>query len=154
MLSEEEIREIEAELPNYEFRQAACLDALMIVQKHRGWVNDDALQDVAGYLGMATHELESVASFYNRIFRKPVGRHVIYLCEGITCWALARDRLRRHIRARFGIDPDETTPDGRFTLQSATCLGACDHAPAMMVDEDTHLDLDEARLDQILEKYR
>ncbi len=154
MLSEEERREIEAEFPHYPTRQAVCIDAMKIVQKHRGWVSDEALKDISELLGMPLAELDGVATFYNLIFRQPVGRHVIYVCDSVSCWIMHSDRQFRHLRERLGTAPGETTADGRFTLLPIVCLGACDRAPVMMVDDDLHGLLEPGKIDGILEKYR
>ena len=154
MLSEEEKQEIETQSQHYPTTRALCIEALKIVQEHRGWVSDEGIADVAEALQMAAAELEGVATFYNMIFRKPVGRHVILLCDSVSCWIMGYDRLREHFRARLGIGLGETTADGCFTLLPNVCLGACDHAPAMMIDSTHYQDLDPDRLDEILAKYR
>lgn len=146
--------QIEAVVSASETRRAACMDALKIVQKHFGYVSDSHLAEVAGLLGMTPAELDGVATFYNLIFRRPVGRHVILLCDSIACWVMGADAARAQIRERLGIAPGETTPDGNFTLLPIVCLGCCDRAPAMMVDDDLHGPLDAAKLDEILERYR
>jgi len=153
VLSDEERREIEAEVAIYAQKRAACIEALKVVQQHRGWVPDEALDDVAELLEMTPDELDGVATFYNLIFRKPVGRHVILICDSVSCWIMGYDNLRGHLMSRLGIDLGETTADGRFTLLPSVCLGACDRAPVMMVDDDLHLDLTPERIDQILTGY-
>ena len=153
MLTEEERREIEAEVPRYPRKKATCIEAMKIVQRHRGWVSDEALQGIGELLGMTVDELEGVASFYNLIFRKPVGRHVILICDSISCWIMGYERMREHLTTRLGINLGETTADGRFTLLPIDCLGACDHAPALMIDDDLHGDLDPEKIDEILNKY-
>ena len=153
MLSPEERQEIEAELAHYPRKQAVSIDAMTIVQRHRGWVSDESLRDIAEFLGMSAADLDGVATFYNLIFRKPVGRHVIMVCDSVSCWIMGCDRIREHLSSRLGIKLGETTQDGRFTLLPIVCLGACDHAPVVMVDGDLHQDLDPQRLDGILEKY-
>ncbi len=150
MLSDDERREIEAEMPRYPDKQAVCIDAMQIVQKHRGWVSDEALADIADLLGMSFADLDGVATFYNLIYRKPVGRHVIHVCDSVSCWIMGYDRIREHLRTRLGISYGETTPDNRITLLPIVCLGACDHAPAMMVDRALHQDLDPQKIDAIL----
>ena len=154
MLSPEERQEIEGEFAHYPDKRALSIDAMRIVQRHRGWVSDDALKDIAELLEVPVSELDSVATFYNLIFRKPVGRHVIMVCHSISCWVMGYDRLPDHMTGRLGIKMGETTPDGRFTLLPIVCLGTCDHAPAMMVDEDLHRDLDAEKIDGILEQYK
>jgi NADH-quinone oxidoreductase subunit E len=153
MLSTEERREIEEELGHYPAKEAVCIDAMKIVQRHRGWVSDESIQDIAEFLEMSSADLDSIATFYNLIHRKPVGRHVIFICDSVSCWIMGYDLLREHLIAKLGIQPGETTPDGRFTLLPIVCLGACDHAPVMMVDGDLHQDLDPQKIDSVLEKY-
>ncbi len=151
MLTDDERREIEAEFPRYPDRQSVCIDAMQIVQKHRGWVSDEALGDIADLLGMSLADLDGVATFYNLIYRRPVGRHVIHVCDSVSCWIMGYDAVREHLFNRLGISYGETTPDNRITLLPIVCLGACDHAPAMMVDRTVHQDLDPQKIDAILE---
>ncbi len=158
MLTPEERAEIEEEARRYPTRRALCIEAMKIVQKHRGWVADEALADVGALLGMTREELDGVATFYNLVFRKPVGRHVVLVCDSVSCWIMGSPRLRDRLCGALGVALGGTTPDGRFTVLPIVCLGACDHAPAMMVDEDLHGDLDPdaepARISSVLERYR
>src|SRR5580700_7787939 len=154
MLTTEEISEIETEASHYPKRDAVCIDALKIVQRHRGWISDESLRDIAAHLGMSPTDLDSVATFYNLIFRRPVGRHVVMVCDSVSCWIMGHDRIRKHLSQRLGIGFGETTPDKRFTLLPIVCLGCCDHAPAMMVGADLHSDLDPQKIDTQLENYK
>lgn len=154
MLSDTERQEIESHLAEYPYKRAACIEALKVVQRERGWVSDENLRDVAALLEMTPDELDNVATFYNLIFRQPVGKHVILLCDSVSCWIMGYPNIRRRIQERLGIDFGETTPDGNYTLLPIVCLGDCDHAPVMMIDEDHHRDLDEGKVDRILESYR
>jgi NADH-quinone oxidoreductase subunit E len=153
MLSESEIHAIDHELSLVPHKKAAVIEALKVVQQHHGWVSDEKLDEVAAYLDMSPAEVDSVATFYNLIFRKPVGRHVILLCDSISCYVMGYKKLyealQAHIQIRFG----ETTPDGRFTLLPNACLGCCDHAPALMVGEDLYSDVQVQDLETILSKY-
>lgn len=154
MLSVEEINEIAVETAHYPKREAGCIDALKIVQRHRGWVSDESVHDIAVHLGMSATDVDSVATFYNLIYRKPVGRHVISICDSVSCWIMGYEQMRKHLHERLGIGFGETTPDNRFTLLPTVCLGCCDHAPAMMVDSDLHSDLDPRKIDAQLENYK
>jgi NADH-quinone oxidoreductase subunit E len=154
MLNAKERQEIEAEFPNYAQKSAVVIEALKIVQRHRGWVSDESVHDIAALLEMTPDEVDSVASFYNLIFRRPVGRHVILMCDSISCWIMGCERLRERLTARLGVKPGETSADGEFTLLPVVCLGTCDHAPALMVDDDLYRDLDPDRVDEILQHYR
>ena len=151
MLTAEERQEIEAEMARYPTREAVCIDAMKIVQRHRGWVSDESIRDIGELLEMSPADLDGVATFYNLIFRKPVGRHVIMLCDSVSCWIMGYDRMREHLAARLGIGFGETTADNRFTLLPIVCLGACEQAPAMMIDNDLHGNLDPAKIDSLLE---
>ncbi len=156
MLSPEERAEIADEAERYPTRRALCIEALKVVQQHRGWVSDEALRDVGELLGMTPDELDGVATFYNLVFREPVGRHVILVCDSVSCWLMGQQRLVEHLGEKLGVRPGETTADGRFTVLPVVCLGACDHAPVMMIDDDLHRDLDPAqpaRADAALERY-
>ena len=154
MLTPEEREEIEAEMAQYPTPESVCIDALKIVQRHRGWVSDEGIDDIAGLLKMSPAEIDGVATFYNLIFRKPIGRHVILVCDSVSCWIMGYNRLRDHLRSRFGITLGETTPDGRFTLLPIVCLGACDHAPTMMIDDDLYQDVVPETVDRALERYK
>ncbi len=154
MLSEEERQELEKELEHFEYKRAASLEALKILQKHRGWVSDESLADLALLLEMSIAELDNVATFYNLIYRQPVGEQVILLCDSISCWLMGYENIRDHLQERLGIKYGETTEDGKFTLIPMVCLGTCDHAPAMMVGENLYRDLTPEKVDQILEEYR
>ncbi|MBS0181447.1 MAG: NADH-quinone oxidoreductase subunit NuoE [Nitrospira sp.] len=153
MLSDAERAEIEEELSHYPDNQAGSVEALKVVQRHRGWVSDESLKSVAALLGMTSAELDSVATFYNLIFRKPVGRHVIFLCDSISCWVCGCDAMRNSLQNRLGISMGQTTLDGRFTLLPIVCLGACDRAPTMMVNDDLHEDLTAEKINRVLEQY-
>jgi len=146
--------EIMAVANRYENKKAASIEALKIAQRKHRWVSPEILKDVAGLLGMTPDELGSIATFYSLIFRSPVGRHVIYLCDSISCWVTGCARLSRHFKENLGIDFGQTTGDGRFTLIPICCLGDCSRAPVLMIDEDTFGDVSPESLGEILEKYR
>ncbi len=154
MLTKEQIQAIEAEMAHYPNNQAACVEAMKIVQRSRGWVSDEDLVGVASVLGMTPDELDSIATFYPLIYRQPVGKHVVLVCNSVTCWMMGEPQLQQALSAELGIQFGETTPDGEFTLLPIPCLGDCDHAPAMIVDETLVDDINPAEIDQILAQYR
>ncbi|GGD60530.1 NADH-quinone oxidoreductase subunit NuoE [Lacimicrobium alkaliphilum] len=151
-LNEAEIQAIEKACADYEQRPAAAIEALQIVQKQRGWVDDPCLQAVAELLGMSDAELEGIATFYNHIYRRPVGRHVLHLCNSISCWLSDVDELADHLRGRLQVEFGQTSADGGITLLPNVCLGCCDKAPAMMLDGELIENLSKEKLDQILSK--
>lgn len=154
MLTDNEKKEIAAELHHDGGPGAAAIEALRIVQKRRGWVSDASLAGVASELGMTPAELDAVATFYSFIFRKPVGRHVIALCDSMVCWSLGHDDLYGQLSRKLGVSYGGTTPDNRFTLLPASCLGACDRAPAMMVDDALYGPVTPEMVDDILNQFR
>jgi NADH-quinone oxidoreductase subunit E len=152
MLTEEEKKEIEEEIRKSERKRAAAVEVLKIVQKHRGWISDE-LYDLAEVLDMTPAEIDSLATFYSLVFRKPVGKHVILICDSVSCWLVDYEKILGRLTARLGIGLGETTANGQFTLLPVACLGACDQAPAMMIDEVFYGDLTIEKIDQLLEKY-
>jgi NADH-quinone oxidoreductase subunit E len=153
MLTEKEKEEIREEVQSYPYPSAACIDALKIVQKHRGWISDEAIEDIAGELLMSAEEIDSVATFYTRIYRKPVGRNVILVCNSVSCMIMGYDSLYSYISNKLKITFGETTSDGRFTLLPVTCLGDCDHAPALMINDELYNNLTPDTLDEIISKH-
>jgi NADH-quinone oxidoreductase subunit E len=146
MLSEAELSAIDTEIAHVPYRAAVAIDALKIVQAHRGWVSDESLQAIASHLQMSAAELDGIATFYNLIFRRPVGDKVILLCNSISCWIKGCDKLQQKISEQLGIELGETTADQQFTLLPVTCLGACDKAPVMMVGDDLYENVNEKLL--------
>ena len=153
MLSSIEIKEIEHAIKLVPYKKAASVEALKVVQEHRRWVSDESLRDVAKMLDMSAEELDSVATFYNMIFRKEVGKHVILVCDSISCWVMGYENLRDQLFSRLGIKYGQTTSDGLFTLLPNVCLGTCDCAPALMIDNDLYRNVKAEELNDILKKY-
>lgn len=153
-LSPEEISEIEDEISHLPDRESAAIDALMIIQRHRGWVSDESLRAAAELLQMSSAELDSIATFYNLIYRQPVGRHVVMVCDSVSCYVMDADKLAGEVQERLGVKFGQTTPDNRFTLLPIVCLGACDRAPAIMIDKDLHGPVTAAELEAIFAEYK
>ncbi|WP_348650698.1 NADH-quinone oxidoreductase subunit NuoE [Thalassomonas sp. RHCl1] len=151
-LSKEEMAAIEHEASIMETREAAGIEALKVVQKHRGWISDDSLYAIAQMLNMSAAELEGVATFYNLIYRQKVGRYVIHICNSISCHLSGYQQVLQAIKAHLGIDYGQTTADGMFTLLSNACLGGCDKAPVMMIGERHYEYLTPEKAVEILEK--
>ncbi|MFT5484896.1 MAG: NADH-quinone oxidoreductase subunit E [Halieaceae bacterium] len=149
-LSSTELEEIDRELAHAPYRSAVAIDALKIVQAHRGWVSDESLREIANYLEMSSAELDSIATFYNLIFRQPVGDNVILFCNSVSCWIRGCTKIEAHLSARLGIGRGQTTGDNKYTLLPVPCLGACDKAPVMMVGDELHEDLTVEKIDNII----
>jgi NADH-quinone oxidoreductase subunit E len=154
MFTEEEQKEIAIELGKYPVKSAAGLEVLKIVQKYRGWISDESMSEVAQLVEMTEDELDSVASSYNHIFRKPVGRHVIFICDGMACWIKKYENILEFFRNKLGITLGQTTEDSRFTLLPSSCLGVCEKAPVMIIDDDLWTNIELSKVDEILSKYK
>ena len=153
-LTEIEMRAIDHEISLVPYKKAAVIEALKIVQKQRRWISDQSVEAIANYLEMSAAEVDSVATFYNLIFRKPVGKHVILLCDSISCYVMGYGKIYQALQNRLDIQFGQTTKDNLFTLLPNACLGCCDHAPALMIDEDLYENVKEEQLDKILELYK
>jgi NADH-quinone oxidoreductase subunit E len=153
MLSEREKIRIEEETRSVAHKRAAVSEALMIVQESRGWVSDEGIADVARALDMSVDEVEGIATFYELVFRKPVGRHVILLCDSVSCYVTGEERILAHLTTRLGIGFGGTTRDGLFTLLPVGCLGACDQGPAMMIDGELFENLTPQKVEEILIRF-
>jgi NADH-quinone oxidoreductase subunit E len=154
MLSAKEKQEIHEETKIYPYRAAACIDALKIVQRYHGWISDESVRDIAAELDMPADEVDSIATFYSTIYRKPVGRNIILICDNISCMIMGYETIYKYISEKLAIRFGETTPDGRFTLLPISCLGDCDHAPSMMINDDLHNNIEIPKIDEILDKYQ
>jgi NADH-quinone oxidoreductase subunit E len=152
-LSETERSAIEHEMHHYEDPRAASIEALKIVQSARGWVPDGACDAIGEILGIPASDVEGVATFYSQIFRVPVGRHIIRVCDSMTCYIGGHENVLDSIKQQIGIEPGQTTADGRFTLIPVCCLGNCDKAPALMIDDDTYGDVQPGGVAKLLEVY-
>ncbi|MCW4592321.1 NADH-quinone oxidoreductase subunit NuoE [Gluconacetobacter entanii] len=134
--------------------RGASVAALRLVQARFGWISTAHLCEVAGLLGMSADDLDGIATYFNLLFRRPVGRHVIMLCDSVSCWIMGREPLCAHLCRTLGIRPGETTADNAITLLPTVCIGHCDHAPAMLVDNALHGDVTSATLDQLIDTLR
>ncbi len=144
--------EFERLLTRYPDRKAVILPALHLAQKEFGHVTDDAIVYIAGLVGTSPAEIEGVATFYTMYNRKPVGKYHVQVCRNISCSLLGAEHLIEHVAGKLGVKPGGTTPDGKFTLSLAECLGSCGTAPVMQVNDDYYENLTEASIDAILDK--
>ena len=153
-LTDEEKSEIDALAAHYPEPSGASVDALLVVQKQRGWVSDSALLALARHLRMSTADLDSVATFYNLVYRKPVGDVVLHPCEGVSCELMGYDDIDARVKEKLGVDHGGTTSDGRFTLIPLPCLGACDKAPVMCANGAMYENLDSGGVDKIIDQLQ
>ncbi|MCL5022052.1 MAG: NADH-quinone oxidoreductase subunit NuoE [Nitrospirae bacterium] len=137
----------------YEDERSCLLPALYLFQREYGWLSPEALERVAEILNIPKATVKGVSTFYAMFSHKPMGRHLIQLCTNVACMIMGGERLLDILKGRYGLEPNLTTPDRRFSLVIMECIGACDTAPAMLVDTDLHGNLTEENIIGILERY-
>ena len=136
MLSADARASIDREIAKYppDQRQSAVMSALAIAQREQGWLSDATMEEVAGILGMPPVAVYEVATFYAMYDLKPPGRFKLTVCTNLPCALSGATAAAEHLKARLGVDFNETTPDGRFTLKEGECMGACGDAPVLLVN--------------------
>lgn len=132
----------------------AAVDVMKALQAHYGWLTDEAVFEAAELLGLSPLQVEELATFYEMIYRRPVGRKVIHLCDSISCWSLGGESLLQQVAGQLGIKVGETTADGLFTLLPCCCLGNCGEAPTMMIGEKIYGRVTAASVAEILQQTR
>jgi NADH-quinone oxidoreductase subunit E len=154
MLSAEARRKIDREVAKYppEQKQSAVMSALIIAQDEKGWLSTETMDEVAGYLGMPPVAVYEVATFYSMYNLHPTGKYKLTLCTCLPCGLQGALEAADHLRNRLGIDFNETTSDGRFTLKEGECMGACAMAPVLLVNnKKMHDYMSKEKLDQLIE---
>ncbi|MBI5408960.1 MAG: NADH-quinone oxidoreductase subunit NuoE [Nitrospirae bacterium] len=154
MFNETVLKEIDEIRAKYPDRKSALLPSLYIAQREFGWLSNDALQCVAKTLNLPEAEVRGTASFYAMFKNRPVGRHLIQLCTNVSCMIFGAEKLVDFIGRKYGVQPNGTSQDGRFSLVIMECIGACGTAPAMLVNTDFYENLSENRIEEILEGYK
>lgn len=135
-------------------KREAAVDVMKELQRHYGWLTDEAVVEAAEILGLSTLQVEELATFYELIYRRPVGRRVIHVCDSISCWSVGCAAILEHLKARLGVEPGGTSGDGMFTLVPCACLGNCGEGPTMMIGDTLYGRLTPARVDEILAQER
>ena len=130
------------------------VDVMFAIQDFYGYLSDEAVKEVAELLDMSPLEVEELATFYTFIYREPVGKYVIHVCDSVICWMEGHESLLDHLSIKLGIKPGETTPDGMFSLLPVCCIGYCDRAPAIMINKEVYGLLTSEKLDNILQRLR
>lgn len=154
MLSEELKKSLIDKIASVEYPRELVVDVMFELQDHYGFLSDEALEEAALLLGMTPLEMEELATFYTFIFREPVGKYVIHVCDSIICWMDGYESIRDYLCQKLGIKMGETTPDGLFTLLPVCCIGYCDRSPAILINRNVYGPLTPKKLDNILEALR
>jgi NADH-quinone oxidoreductase subunit E len=151
-----EIRaEIDRHIAKYpaEWKQSAVMPALTVVQEwNGGWLTPELMDDVAAYLDIPPVAVYEVATFYAMYDLEPMGRHKVCVCNSVSCMLCGSEELIEHVQRKYGVRPGETTGDGKFTFKEVECLGACRHAPAVLVGKAYYENLSAAALDKLIEE--
>lgn len=154
MFNETVLKEIDEIRGRYPDSRSALLPSLYVAQREFGWLSHEAMSYVARTLNLPEAMVRGTASFYSMFKHKEAGRHLIQLCTNVSCMILGAERLVDFLRTKYGMEPDNTTQDGRFSLVIMECIGACGTAPAMLVNTDFYDSLTEKRIEEILETYK
>jgi NADH-quinone oxidoreductase subunit E len=154
MLSEQSLKKIEDLKKRYPNPQPVVLAALWMWQEEHGWVSREGILEVARLLGLPAHHVYGVVSFYTMFNSEPVGKHKIEVCTNVSCMLRNSEKILKHIQDTLSVGIGETTPDGRFTLVEAECLGSCGTAPMMQVGDEYFENLDESKVDAILSSLK
>jgi NADH-quinone oxidoreductase subunit E len=152
---EAELRErMEAIAARFPQRLSAIIPILYLVQQEYGYVTREGMELAAEVLSTTPAYVDSVASFYTMLYRRPVGKYVLQVCRTLPCALMGAEEIVSCLQERIGIKPGETTPDQLFTLETVECLAACHVAPLMMVNEVYKVRLDRAKLDAIIDECK
>ncbi|WP_291155927.1 NADH-quinone oxidoreductase subunit NuoE [Gemmatimonas sp. UBA7669] len=134
------------------FEGSLTIPCLQRIQQERGYIADSDIDELVAYLGVSRIQVDEVLAFYTMFTREPLGRHHLQVCHNASCSLRGAEGLVRYLCGKLGIQPGETTADGKFTLSTVECLASCGTAPMMMVNEAYHEDLTPAKVDALLEE--
>src|SRR3954454_23535965 len=155
MLSEPLREKIRAFIPRYPSKRAVTLPALHIVHEHFRCVPFQAMAEIAEILELTPAEVHDTMSFYGFFPQAPIGDVRVWVCRSISCMLRGGDEMLEHTCHKLGIEPGQTTPDGKLTVEFAECLGICDYAPAALADDGrVYGPLDDAKIDSMLEELK
>ena len=154
MLPNELKKSLEKKIAHAYHPRELVVDVMLALQGHYGYLSDEAVEEVAALLGMSSLEVEELATFYTFIYREPVGKFVIHVCDSVICWMNGYESITDYLRKRLEIDLGETTADGLFTLLPVCCIGYCDQSPAMLINRKVYGHLTPEKIDEILEKLK
>ncbi len=150
-LTEELKRELDEKYAHrFPDRRAMTIPVLHAIQHAYNWIPVQAMEEAAAFLGIPKSQVFDTATFYEEFFLEPRGRYTIWLCQSVSCEVMGEPSLTDYLRDKLGIEPGETTPDGKVTLMKIECIGACGGAPVALVNEKLHENLSVRNIDEIL----
>lgn len=155
-LSEEVKQKILAYLPRYPSKQAATLPALHLVQDAMHSVSLDAMREIADLLDLSPAEVSDTMTFYGffRDPKQPLGQTRLWVCRSLSCALRGGEELLEHVCHKLNVKPGQTTPDGKITLEFAECIGACEGAPCVLVNDEHRMNLSHEAADKLIEELR
>ncbi len=151
-VTEDTKKKIEKIIARYPKKQAAILPVIHVIQREKGFVSENEEIWIADLLEINPVRVREVVTFYSMLSQKPLGKYHIQVCSNLTCSLRGAETLIDYLSEKLGIRPGETTEDGKFTLTTVECLGACEQAPSMMVNDDYYGHLDKEKIDKILDE--
>jgi NADH-quinone oxidoreductase subunit E len=154
MLPDEIKITLEAQIAHADHPQELVVDTMLALQDHYGYLSDEAVKQTAALVGMSALEVEELATFYTFIYREPVGKYVIHVCDSLICWMDGYESIQNYLCQKLDVEVGGTSADGFFTLLPVCCIGYCDRAPAMLINRKVYGALTAEKIDQILEKLR
>ncbi len=152
--SKQALKEIEEIIGHYPQKRAALLQVLHIAQREFGYIDEEVERTVASLLEIPPVQVHEVVTFYTMYKRKPMGRYHIQVCRNLTCTLMGAESVLSYLMKKLKIRPGEVTPDGKFSLETVECLGACEMAPVMQINFDYYGNLTPEKIDEILEKLK
>lgn len=154
MATKELLKELEQHIRAVDHPRELAVDVMFALQEQYGYLSDAALDEAAVLLGMSSLEVEELATFYTFIYRRPVGKYVIHLCDSLICWMDGYIPIRDYLSRKLGVEMGETTDDGIFTLLPVCCIGYCDRSPAMLINRKVYGPLTTEKIDTILAELK
>jgi NADH-quinone oxidoreductase subunit E len=154
MLPNELKKSLEEKITHAEHPREMVVDVMLALQEHYGYLSDDAVEAVATLLGMSPLEVEELATFYTFIYREPVGKYVIHVCDSVICWMDGFESIQDYLCRKLDIAVGDTSADGLFTLLPVCCIGYCDMSPAMLINRKVYGNLTPQKIDEILDKLK
>ena len=154
MIPDELRTTLKKHIDHVEHPRELAVDVMFAIQEHYGYLTDEGVQETADLLDMSVLEIEELATFYTFVYREPVGKYVIHVCDSVVCWMDGYDAVWEYLCRKLSVQPGETTPDGLFTLLKVCCIGYCDRSPAMLINKKAYGNLTAEKIDGVLEKLR
>jgi len=154
MLPDELINSLIEKINKVDHPREMVVDVIFAIQEHYGYLTDEGVEETARLVGMSPLEVEQLATFYTFIFREPVGKYVIHVCDSVVCWMNGFESIKAYLSDKLGIQDGETTSDGLFTLLPVCCVGYCDRSPAILINKKVYGNLTTGKIDEIIEGLR